>query len=51
MVRLLAPTGTSVLLVSHNLREVLDICDRVTVLRNGTVVDSRRATAGSPRRS
>jgi ribose transport system ATP-binding protein len=46
MVRLLASEGTSVLMVSHNLREVLDICDRVTVLRNGTVVESGLDTAG-----
>ena len=46
MVRLLASEGTSVLMVSHNLREVLDICDRVTVLRNGSVVESGLATEG-----
>ncbi len=46
MVRLLASQGTSVLMISHNLREVLDICDRVTVLRNGSVVESAVATAG-----
>lgn len=46
MVRLLASEGTSVLMVSHNLREVLDICDRVTVLRNGAVVESGLSTEG-----
>lgn len=46
MVRLLASEGTSVLMVSHNLREVLDICDRVTVLRNGHVVENAVATEG-----
>lgn len=46
MVRLLAAEGTSVLLVSHNLQEVLDICDRVTVLRNGSVVESGVSTSG-----
>lgn len=38
-IRLLASQGTSVLIVSHNLREVLAIADRVTALRNGKVVE------------
>lgn len=46
MVRLLANEGSSVLLVSHNLKEVLQICDRITVLRNGQVVESGRSTTG-----
>ncbi len=37
--RLLAGQGTSILFVSHNLREVLQISDRVTALRNGKVVE------------
>lgn len=37
--RLLASQGTSVLFVTHNLREVLAIADRVTALRNGKVVE------------
>jgi ribose transport system ATP-binding protein len=38
MLRLLARQGTAVLLVSHDLKEVLHIADRVTALRNGRVV-------------
>lgn len=38
-IRLLADQGTSVLIVSHNLKEVLKIADRVTALRNGKVVE------------
>lgn len=38
-IKLLASQGTSVLIVSHNLREVLKITDRVTALRNGKVVE------------
>lgn len=38
-IRLLAEQGTAVLIVSHNLREVLKIADRVTALRNGKVVE------------
>jgi ribose transport system ATP-binding protein len=45
MIRLLAAQGTAVLMVSHDLREVLDVADRVTALRNGRVVDTGVATA------
>jgi ribose transport system ATP-binding protein len=39
-VRRLAATGVAFLFVSHRLREVRDLCDQVTVLRNGrTVID------------
>ncbi|GAA1641041.1 sugar ABC transporter ATP-binding protein [Georgenia ruanii] len=45
MIRFLADQGTSVLLVSHNLKEVLAVTDRVTALRNGMVVDAGVPTA------
>lgn len=44
-IKLLASQGTSVLIVSHNLREVLKISDRVTALRNGKVVEMGVPTA------
>lgn len=44
-VRFLADHGTSVLIVSHDLKEVLSLCDRVTALRNGRVVETGLSTA------
>ena len=45
MIRLLASQGTAVLLVSHNLKEVLAVTHRVTALRNGRVVETGVPTA------
>jgi ABC-type sugar transport system ATPase subunit len=44
IVRDLANSGTGILYVSHRLDEVLDLCDRITVFRDGRVV--RRAARG-----
>jgi ABC-type sugar transport system ATPase subunit len=41
--RRLAAQGTAVVYISHFLQEVLEICDTVTVLRDGTVAASRPA--------
>ncbi|RZI95121.1 MAG: dipeptide/oligopeptide/nickel ABC transporter permease/ATP-binding protein [Microbacterium sp.] len=37
--------GVSVLLVTHNLGVVADLCDRVSVMRDGSIVESGRAAA------
>jgi ribose transport system ATP-binding protein len=42
--RKLPKTGASVLLVSHHIEEILDICDRVSVFRDGEVVAELEAT-------
>ena len=44
-IKALAAQGTSILIVSHNLKEVLHIADRVTALRNGRVVEMGLDTA------
>ena len=38
IIRLLASRGTCVVLVSHFLEEILDVCDVVTIMRDGEVV-------------
>jgi general nucleoside transport system ATP-binding protein len=40
--KLTSELGTSVIFISHKLYEVLDIADRITVIRRGKVVGSRR---------
>ncbi|MFJ9541399.1 sugar ABC transporter ATP-binding protein [Streptomyces sp. NPDC101225] len=44
MVRSLVEEGTSILLISHQLEEVVEVTDRVTVLRDGTVVEAGLST-------
>ena len=39
-VRSLVEEGTSVLLISHQLEEIVDVTDRVTVLRDGAVIEA-----------
>jgi ribose transport system ATP-binding protein len=50
VVRTLVRTGTGVLFISHRLDEVLDVCDKVTVFREGSAV-AELAAAGETHQS
>ncbi|MFB0834948.1 sugar ABC transporter ATP-binding protein [Arthrobacter halodurans] len=41
IVRRLKERGTAILYVSHRLKEIFDLCDTITVLKDGRVVDTR----------
>lgn len=49
IIRRLKAQGTTVLYVSHRLREVFTICDRITVLRDGRKVGTTRVSETDPR--
>lgn len=48
-IRSLAEKGTSVLLVSHDLDDVLSVCDTITVLRDGAVAGKIEGHSASPK--
>jgi ABC-type uncharacterized transport system ATPase subunit len=50
VLRTLAADGTSIVFISHKLNEVLDVADRVTVLRRGEKIDTV-PTEGATQRS
>lgn len=50
VIRELRRSGVTLLYISHRLEEVLQLADRVTVLRDGAVVAAGPATAFDPRR-
>jgi len=48
-VRKLRTDGLGIILVSHRLREILSVCDRVAVLKDGAVVSTHKAANVSER--
>ncbi len=50
IVRQLTAAGTSVLLISHYLDEVLAVCDEVTVMRDGQIVRTAPASEETPQK-
>src|SRR3984893_9585057 len=45
LVRTLRERGVGVLIISHNLQDVLDVADRIVVMRRGRAVGPRQATS------
>ncbi len=48
LIRRLAAAGCSILYISHALEEVLEISDRITVMRDGRVVETLLTAAATP---
>jgi general nucleoside transport system ATP-binding protein len=48
ILRQLAANGHTIIFISHKLEEVIDLCDRVTVLRRGKVVASTTTKEATP---
>lgn len=50
VIRQQAETGTSVIYISHRLNDVLDIADRVSIMRDGEIVDTSAAKSSDVER-
>jgi rhamnose transport system ATP-binding protein len=48
IIRTLAASGTSVLLISHYLEELLAVCEAITVMRDGRIVKTSPASEETP---
>jgi len=44
LLKKLKAQGFSIILISHKLDEIFDICDRVTVLRDGKKIGSKKVS-------
>ncbi|MEK9536326.1 MAG: ABC transporter ATP-binding protein [Aquiluna sp.] len=47
IMRQLAKEGTSIVFITHKLREVKEVCDRIVVIRGGKVIDSASPSAST----
>jgi ribose transport system ATP-binding protein len=47
LLRTMASNGTAVLYISHRMHEVLNVCDRISVLRSGKLVATKNAAETS----
>jgi len=47
IMRQLAKEGTSIVFITHKLREVKEVCDRIVVIRGGKVIDSALPSAST----
>jgi simple sugar transport system ATP-binding protein len=50
IMRSLVAQGKSIIFITHKLREVMDVADRITVLRRGAVVGSTTPAQANPRK-
>ena len=42
VIRALRKHGVSIVYISHRMEEIFTICDRITVMRDGKTVDTKR---------
>ena len=48
LIRQLKENGTSIIYISHRMEEIFEIADRVTVLRDGTYIDTKNVSETTP---
>jgi simple sugar transport system ATP-binding protein len=48
LIRRLRDSGIAVMLISHRMPDVFDVCDRVIVMRRGRKVADKRIASSSP---
>ena len=51
LVKEMRDQGLTIVMISHNLAHVFDLCDRISVMKTGCVVGSRHISRNEPRRN